>query len=333
MNNTHLSYISLLRVVAMVTVVLHHTLCFYGAWFPYDDSQTCLNFTLALKEISMPMFIALAGFIYSYLKVNHGKYNNTGTFVLGKAKRLLLPYLLWSAVLLTPLNLAEAKPINVLYGTWHLWFLLVLFLEFMFFHFTFRFWSKTSKVADCAIFAMLFVASHLIIKFVNSHGIDIRCFCLYLFIRYIPFCYLGMVLGKSRFNIKSVVIPAIAVLAGSAAVVVIWLFCGDAKGAATINHLLTAMVIIAAIPVADSFCKRFPSIASSKIIADLDKSSMGIYILHHILILDFVSLPVGAGFMNEHVILAPAVVFVVSLLLSWAITHAILRTRLRFVFG
>ena len=101
MNNTHLSHISLLRVIAMVTVVLHHTLCFYGAWFPYDDSQTCLNFTLALKDISMPMFIALAGFIYSYLKVNHGKYNNTGTFVLGKAKRLLLPYLLWSAVLLT----------------------------------------------------------------------------------------------------------------------------------------------------------------------------------------------------------------------------------------
>ena len=333
MNNTHLSYISLLRVVAMVTVVLHHTLCFYGAWFPYEGSQAYLNFTMALKEISMPMFIALAGFIYSYLRMNHGKYNNTGTFVLSKTKRLLLPYLLWSAVLLTPLNLAEAQPINVLYGIWHLWFLLVLFLEFMFFHLTFRFWGKVSKIADCAIFVMLFAASHLIIKFVDSHGIDIRCFCLYLFIRYIPFFYLGAALGKSRFNIKPAVIPAIAVLIGSAAVVVIWLFFNDVKGAATFNHLLTAMIIVAAIPAADSFCKRFPTIASSKIITDLDKSSMGIYILHHILILDFVSLQIGAEFMNEHVILAPVAVFAVSLLLSWAMTHAILRTRLRFVFG
>ena len=129
----------------MVTVVLHHALCFYGAWFPYDGSQSYLHFTMALKDVNMPMFVFLAGFIYAYLRLTHGKYSATDDFIVGKIKRLLLPYLLWSIVLLTPLNLAMVGARTIFYGIWQMWFLLMLFLEFLFFHFTFRFCNLPMK--------------------------------------------------------------------------------------------------------------------------------------------------------------------------------------------
>lgn len=335
MNNTFLSHISLLRVIAMVTVVLHHALCFYGAWFPYDGSQSYLHFTMALKDVNMPMFVFLAGFIYAYLRLTHGKYNDTDDFIVGKIKRLLLPYLLWSIVLLTPLNLAMVGARTIFYGIWQMWFLLMLFLEFLFFHFTFLFWAKTSLAADCCIFAVLSVISSFIMpRLSDYYGIDLSLLCFDKFIHYMPFFFLGAAVSKHKSKLSVPLIAAVIVtVAASAAIVAVNFFFLDIKGSGECIFIFVCAVLISSFAATEKLCGRFPAIASSKVIADLDKSAMGIYILHHILILDFVSLPIGAEFMNEHVILAPVAVFAVSLLLSWAMTHAILRTRLRFVFG
>ena len=87
--DTHLSNISLLRVIAMVSVVFYHCLCYYGIWSSKFVIEGYRDFDLFLVSVNMPLFVFLSGYLYAYLRNNFHKYQDTKSFVLKKSKEII----------------------------------------------------------------------------------------------------------------------------------------------------------------------------------------------------------------------------------------------------
>lgn len=127
-----LNYISLLRVMAMFLIVFFHSLCFYtGAWwrFKVDIIRGWEIIADPVVKIGLALFVFIAGFLYGYLYFEKGKYKDCYTFMIGKFRRLLIPYMLWG---ITCVFLPLGYEWGALFtGIAHLWFLLVLFELFI----------------------------------------------------------------------------------------------------------------------------------------------------------------------------------------------------------
>lgn len=70
------------------------------------------------------------------------------------------------------------------------------------------------------------------------------------------------------------------------------------------------------------------------IMRNIGKNSMGIYIIHHLLIWGFITyIPYSHEFMNNNQILAPCLLFAIVLSISWVLTLAINSSKLRWILG
>ena len=65
----------------------------------------------------------------------------------------------------------------------------------------------------------------------------------------------------------------------------------------------------------------------------LDKNSMGIYLLHSIILLYFLEFDYVIQFMNNYELIAPFILLILSVGLSWAISILIRKTPLAFILG
>lgn len=129
----YLHDISILRVAAMLMVVFYHCLCPYSIWkwtaysigFQVPLWETIDNMLL---QLHLPIFFLISGYLYGCKRILGGGYFDTGLFVLGKTKRVLLPYLLVGVFLCL---LQDRDMAQMLYGVSHLWFLVVIFECYM----------------------------------------------------------------------------------------------------------------------------------------------------------------------------------------------------------
>lgn len=187
--------ISLLRVMAMASVVYYHCLCYYS-WSPHEGYESVIRFSKFIVAINMPLFVFLSGYLYSYLRMDCKKYTDNRKFLIGKAKRLLMPYLCWCILLIVifPSDYHEWR--DMLTGMSHLWFLLMLFDVMLFFHFTSSRWMKTSKRTDILLFVGIVMLRLLLGKLTQ------QCTQNYLgllsAITYMPYFALGILLQKHR---------------------------------------------------------------------------------------------------------------------------------------
>lgn len=71
------------------------------------------------------------------------------------------------------------------------------------------------------------------------------------------------------------------------------------------------------------------------VIDNLDKNSMGIYIIHHLLIwILIVYIPVISIFLATHPVTGPIILFLIIFTLSWLLAHLFTKTKfLRFLFN
>lgn len=131
------------RVVLMLLVVFAHGSRMYsgGVYTPVNDSFVLRLLTAIIYAFHMPAFFMLSGCQWGY-QAQKGKYRNAGTFLLKKAKTLLLPYLVIGMGVVAPtmvgLGLTEDTFIDylwegILLGTnnRHLWYLTALFWMFV----------------------------------------------------------------------------------------------------------------------------------------------------------------------------------------------------------
>ena len=97
-NSKKVEQYELIKVIAIILVVLAHITRMYtgeGVVNPLNESLILNYLTKFIYSFHMPLFVAVSGAIYYYVKVKLNKYNDNKIFVKNKAKRLLIPYMVF----------------------------------------------------------------------------------------------------------------------------------------------------------------------------------------------------------------------------------------------
>ena len=330
MNSTRLFYISFLRVVAMSMVVLFHCLAYYSdsIWqYPDPDVEGYGIFAHFLNVIDMPMFVFISGFLYSYLREAKGKYKDNMAFVKNKVRRLMVPYLFWGVVLL--LLFPDKHASDMFIGIFHLWFLLMLFGLFLLVHFTYPFLRSLTPFRLVLLLCLSFLLYPLGVKFHFASNY----FCIDRILMYLPYFLVGgdsYLLSTSLKELRHA-LPATLIL-----LVVLFLLT---------THVLPSVPSLVIYPIQYLFVSMFlaccfgylsqlpTAVLHFQGLDSLDRCSMGIYIIHHILIAFPLQWPAVRAVMNGYWWLCPWLMFLVVYALSWVLTAALLKTRLSIVIG
>ena len=144
------------KTVLMITVVLYHCIVFWtGNWFtknPAYESDILAAVAGWMKSFHIYGFTFVSGYLFYFLKYEKGKYSRFLPFAVNKMKRLLFPFAFVSVVWEIPFavyffrySAADIIEKYVL-GTSpnQLWFLLMLFCVFVFFHPLSDFFAKNN---------------------------------------------------------------------------------------------------------------------------------------------------------------------------------------------
>lgn len=131
-----LYHITLLRVLAIFLVVLFHSLHMLmdGTHLPTSTEiyiSKYHTFNGFINSFNMPLFIFVSGFLYSDLESEKGKYKSFSDLIKNKAKRLLVPFFIFMALMMITLRDFHLEP-WISWSYCHLWFLPMLFWCFVF---------------------------------------------------------------------------------------------------------------------------------------------------------------------------------------------------------
>lgn len=157
-----LFHVEILQAFGILCVFLGHALRIYhdGGWY-FHKTQTIFAFDIIDKFIysfHMPLFMFLSGFLF-YL--NKDKIQNAWEYVLKRVKRLLLPFYLAGFLYVLPM-ICFINPLDKSIGfyytsfltldyTWHLWFLIDLFILTLFFVLYYFKFNKINKYVVLAV--------------------------------------------------------------------------------------------------------------------------------------------------------------------------------------
>ena len=121
-------HIEILRCFSLLGVILFHTMGFLDDHHLVDSSPIVLaiqKFSVYFVGIAVPMFMFISGYLYKPVEKH-----DVISFVKKKAMRLLLPYFVFSSLIMLTGGFFSIK--ELFQGFWHLWFLWALFWCFIF---------------------------------------------------------------------------------------------------------------------------------------------------------------------------------------------------------
>lgn len=140
----NLSYCNFAKTVLMLIVVLCHSAAFYGGnWFtvlePTQTNQYLASLSSWLGTFHVQAFTLISGYIFYFLRKESGRYSDFKSFIINKARRLLVPYFAVSLFWAIPIGgMFYNYTINEVFNQFilgqspaQLWFLLMLFNVFM----------------------------------------------------------------------------------------------------------------------------------------------------------------------------------------------------------
>ncbi|WP_282133257.1 acyltransferase family protein [Cellulophaga baltica] len=133
---------NILRCIGISLVVLRHTLVpFVSDAWPletiYNHNQYLVIFGKYVSSFSMPLFVFISGFIFSYLRINLNKYKTTKIFIQKKIKRLIVPFVILAPIYILVFYKVESISdflFYLQYSPGHFWFLIMLFIIFIIFY-------------------------------------------------------------------------------------------------------------------------------------------------------------------------------------------------------
>jgi hypothetical protein len=191
-------------------VVLYHSIIFWGGgWFSaYEPERTITSAGLIanwLNSFHVYCFILTSGYIYSFLRFEKGKYQQYRSFIRGKIKRLIVPYLFVSLVWAIPVgyffyhySLIDVVK-NYLLGInpSQLWFLLVLFFAFAIV------WPLSETINKSNIKALGIGVGFLAIGILGTQTVRINVFFIWTALQDILYFIIGMILRRLHREGKS----------------------------------------------------------------------------------------------------------------------------------
>lgn len=329
MSNIRHDYaVSFIRVLAMILIVFYHCLAYNnGAWTAsfgntptYGPVMRAINSNIV--TIALDAFVLIAGLLY-YRIAATGKYDDTKRFLCGKIKRLLVPYLIWGLLLCVIFPNVEHIE-KLADGISHLWFLLMLFDIFVIVTLTKKCWMNLGGViCSIVLFIILLPLGAVMYKLhLLPPILDLASALSYL-----PMFYLGMLTEKYRLYDKMPTrgMVSLAVLCQLFAIGVM-LSLMDLPIMFMYAWLPTFLFILVAykmLRVITLNCSMMTG-ARIKALGFLDRYSMSIYIIHHILIWAFlIYYPNAQGLLEYYDVTLPLLLFAIAFTLSLAMSYLI----------
>ncbi|MCP4971732.1 MAG: acyltransferase [Arcobacter sp.] len=163
MNAKKLDHMNLLRVFGISIVVLRHTFApFTNSWKIsefYDYSIIADFIGRYISTLSMPLFVFISGYIYSYLRNSIKKYGTYKILITKKIRRLLIPYLFFALLynyFFMEFDSLKTYLIHLWIGSGHLWFILMMFIMFLLFY-PFEKYFKNNIVKGIIIAVVLYI--------------------------------------------------------------------------------------------------------------------------------------------------------------------------------
>lgn len=306
-NKQYFNDISVMRVMAMLMVVFYHCLCLYSIW---DGTDYFIGFHVAswdivdgmLAQIHLPIFFLISGFLFG-VKRNVGGYNNVSKFIQNKAVRVLAPYMIVGIFLCF---LQHRDFTQMLDGISHLWFLLVIFECYV-----------LGKLMEAILWMsskrrrILMVVAIMFFLFLSHRFYFIQVLGISKLMIYFPYYVVGMLICKVNFveyrNYQKYQLSLILVLLVLFALEQ-YFFC---------KRLLTVALGLCVVLCSFSYFRSLEIKSLPGWMKSLDKCSMGIYIVHHILIQEMNKTAYFYDVAVTHYYLYPVTQFIGITLVSW----------------
>lgn len=197
-----------IRAIAIIIVMLGHSIILYTGWGVMDTSRTVPYISilkLFINVIEMPLFMSISGYVFFYSIRKGVQY---GGFILGKIKRTLIPYLFVGTLWMIPLhrlggayNPSENYMHQVfdfifrMEGLGQLWFLISLFMIFAFFFPVIKVSEKTGGMGEISLLAVLLLISYAVKS--NQLLTSIDNVAIMRFFYYMFWFYLGYLINEN----------------------------------------------------------------------------------------------------------------------------------------
>ena len=226
------------------------------------------------------------------------------------------------------------SPMAFLKGFYHLWFLVCLLGIFIVSSLLCKVLMPEGDMPKLLILIASYVFSCCVLK-ITFLSRPLHLFCMDRMIYYFPIFYLGMIspslLKRFKPGKGNLVLPLLGVALG-VTVLLVGKTGTDAYMAMFFDTIglsrLAGYLVVVSLFI---LSQRLHT--GNTLLRVLDKNSMGIYIIHHILIFYFLQYPWFVGLLKESVVMGSIGLFVSILLLSLFVSYALLHSKLRFVMG
>ena len=319
-------YISILRISSMLLIIMFHSLCFYSDtwWLFHTDTIPLWKITaLPTVKVGLSVFFLISGFLFGFLYIEKGRYQIISAFILNKARRIMLPYLIWSAFMVAFFSFTPWT--DILIGTSHLWFLLTLFELFIVI-------IALSKLCICNtntyIDFIITVLSFIVLyawQGLNHHYILSIENTLY----YLPTFIIGFYCAKYQLHHSSKKkTSAIAFIISITILFVLsYLSTIESNTPIEIDLAIRITSCIAAVSALVMTNKIEIPNKYTSIINNLDHNSMGIYIFNQIVVFVVLLIPFCQQFLAIHYLIGPFIIFFVSFLIPWGLAVLFNKTK------
>lgn len=319
-----LADVTLLRTLAVISLVIWHCYCPYLSWNTVFCSEVGGVYSRVLTNIipdaNMPLFTFLAGYLFYYLLEEKGKYHAFKDFAIGKINRLFVPFLVLGTIM--NLTMYGRSLEEILYGQPnHMWYCLMLFYVYI------LFWFIHNKCHPI-INGLLAVVSFSVVAY-GLGALNYKMIGgLLLPIYYYWYFYTGFMVYKYKnkiFEFKSLALILFSLI------YIVTVVTGNTHtiGIKSICYIMVLVLL------ANSITNKPVINYSSGLWHSIEKIShysFGIYVFHMYIIWNITRVPVIVDYLKPymitHYILFPIVLFVVVFSVSYWLTDLSLKTKI-----
>lgn len=191
------------KTCLMFTVILYHSCVFWtGKWFVLPVASPAVPlayFARWINSFHVYAFVLVSGYLFAFLKWNLEKYGDYKSFVLGKFKRLIVPYIFVSIAWAIPIGQlfyhhsfsTLMKQYGLATAPSQLWFLIMLFWCFL------VAWPLNKRIWQSGLFSLWVSLCAYGIGFIGGIKFE-NYFSIWTACQYFPFFVLGMNLHLGR---------------------------------------------------------------------------------------------------------------------------------------
>lgn len=317
----NIEFVSSLRVVSVILIVLYHSMCFYAGmwWFLCTDIVPLWRFlAYPIVETGLTIFVFISGFLYGYLYLYKGKYRDSFLFWRVKTKRLLIPYFFWGClwILMMPKNCGSWPYLFT--GIAHLWFLLALFDIFLIVFVFIKIGviksvtGKWNRFLDALIIMVSFSLVYLWSSYSNHHyfgDFEQALFYLPMFIAGFFYAKYGLYrYNNIKWNSTILVVGVMSLF---------FLSFHEIPTNSTLYRVPSIVIVCNLVSLLSGI--KLNSIIE-KFVSTMDSQSLGIYIFNQFIVFGVLLIPSFNLFFCSHLYIGPFCIFIVSYMIPWILS-------------